>query len=119
MLECKSLEHWIVEKKYLDPLTVECRFFERLGGDASAVVDESEAETEYHVGWGTTKVYVCPRGLAHRRGQPDRCVQVPYCRQARYGDVTLYDVEPMLKVLGITKRVVVDHGHESVSPSLE
>ncbi|KAK4980969.1 hypothetical protein LTR28_010467 [Elasticomyces elasticus] len=64
------LQEWLENKRYLRALMVECSVEEVEGVGCLSTTRATDEYVEYYPGWGTKKVYVCPRGIFIHRGKP-------------------------------------------------
>ena len=99
------LQEWLEKKRYLYALTVEWSV-EEVEGTPCPTTLSTDTGVEYYPGWGTKKVYACPRGIYAHRGQPGACGR--QCMKAQGDADVIYDEEPVQRVLVVKKRTVFD-----------
>lgn len=101
------LERWIAEKRYHQVVRVQRFGSVERGADGFNETLGTDVEVECHPTWRTEKVYVCPRGIASHRGNPDACGRMCRSRQGE-ADPEFAD-EDVLKIVKVCKRIIFDH----------
>lgn len=99
-----QLQEWLENKRYLYALTVECSI-EEVEGTLCPTTLSTDTGVEYCPGWGSRKVYVCPRGIYVQRGQPGAYGR--QCMKAQGDADAVYDKASVLRVLVVKKRTVL------------
>ncbi|KAI4868830.1 hypothetical protein F4820DRAFT_89407 [Hypoxylon rubiginosum] len=108
----RRLAAWIERRGYLDAVrvtrtvsTVEDVGADELQRHLDGLDGRANVKVDISIGWGTRKVYVCPRGLAVHRGDPSRCGQA--CKKMRERDDggVEFDDEPVASAVIITTQV--------------
>lgn len=99
------LQDWLEEKRYLGAVSVQCSLEVEGAGYLSTTLP-SDTRVEYYPGWGVKKVYVCPRRYECHRGAPEACGTK--CMKVQGDADAIYDKEPVLRLLVVRKRTVLD-----------
>ncbi|CAJ2512643.1 Uu.00g007620.m01.CDS01 [Anthostomella pinea] len=95
-----QLEKWIENKRYLDAVEIEYTthqaestdlFQQPYSGRRTVKADE---KLEFTYGWGTKKVFICPRAIGAHRGNPDACGAK--CHKAQAGSMGMFEDEPVM-----------------------
>ncbi|ORY69069.1 BTB/POZ protein, partial [Pseudomassariella vexata] len=107
-----KLENWIEKERYLAAAKTEYTSTMISGDNLNAEISyhfdtvKGNATLDLSYGWGTKKVYVCPRAIPVHRGQPDLCGAK--CHKAQIGERRNFEDEPVLKVFVIRSEVIFD-----------
>jgi hypothetical protein len=106
IFQIPRLETWLQTQGYLDAVKLETSAVELEGCPELETRLSTDRWTEYHPGWATRQVYVCPRGVFVHRGNPGACGKQCASAWGNNGDV--FEEELFMRTLVVTKRIVFD-----------
>jgi BTB/POZ domain-containing protein KCTD9 len=100
------LQNWLENKDYFHAIKVQCTVETQEDIKFLSTTLPTSVDVEYYPGWGTKKVYVCPRGVFVHRGRPESCGKS--CMKAQGDADAVYDDEPCPKAVIVKKEVLLD-----------
>ena len=112
-LQISPLENWLEKKSYLQAISVTTSFEEVELADLNPEKTTTDVDVAYQSSYRTRKVYVCPRGIAIHRGQPNKCGKA--CRRAKeHGEEEDVDDEEEEEVVVVSITRTKTEFHERV-----